>query len=339
MTKEKKNKFETFLECVQLNLKKIKITFAGASIAPAIRKNCSNKKQYREEFISAHGITLISLVITIIILIILAGVAINLSIGKNGISRRAKQAKVTYEQSIAREKVEIVLLDAIIEKNQNPLYTSEEFLNNMLEESGIEVNGNVVTVDNYNFTIDRENLKILTENGESNIKVTKEVKSYLGKNSNEKYEARILVTIESDKELQNVIIENPDGTTLKVETKNTKMSKDMTVEFDKVYKVIITTKEGKIITRTIIEKSEETIRTAKKLVEFRDKVNTGLTYEGKKIKLGNDINLSSECGENINGKRINWQPIGYWNNAEDYNTFKGTFNGQYNIISNLYIYI
>ncbi|MCI8362123.1 MAG: hypothetical protein HFJ41_03140, partial [Clostridia bacterium] len=196
-----------------------------------------------------------------------------------------------------------------------------------LEEAGIEVNGDIVTVDNYNFTIDRENLKILTENGESNIKVTKEVKRYLGKNANGKYEAQILVTIESDKELENVIIENPDKTTLELETKNTKIQKDMTVEFDKEYKAIITTKEGKAITRTIIEKSQETIRTPEELVEFRDKVNSGLTYEGKTIKQLKNINLAEVCSSELG----TWIPIGFGT------FFYGTYDGDNNAINNLYI--
>ena len=53
-----------------------------------------------------NAITLISLVITIVVLIILAGVVVNLSLGENGIFRRAKQAKVAYAQSVAKEKVE-----------------------------------------------------------------------------------------------------------------------------------------------------------------------------------------------------------------------------------------
>ncbi|MCI8344868.1 MAG: hypothetical protein HFJ42_02675 [Clostridia bacterium] len=50
------------------------------------------------------AITLISLVITIIILIILAGVGINLSLGENGIFKRAKEAKNKY--LIAQENEE-----------------------------------------------------------------------------------------------------------------------------------------------------------------------------------------------------------------------------------------
>ena len=40
-----------------------------------------------------RGITLVSLVITIIVLIILAGISINIVLGENGIITRAQQAK------------------------------------------------------------------------------------------------------------------------------------------------------------------------------------------------------------------------------------------------------
>lgn len=53
---------------------------------------------------STKGITLISLVITIIILIILAGVAINLSLGENGIFRRAIEARDKYLASAEDEQ-------------------------------------------------------------------------------------------------------------------------------------------------------------------------------------------------------------------------------------------
>lgn len=53
---------------------------------------------------SAHAITLISLIITIVILIILAGVAINLSLGENGIFRRAREARDKYLASAEDEQ-------------------------------------------------------------------------------------------------------------------------------------------------------------------------------------------------------------------------------------------
>jgi len=53
------------------------------------------------------GITLIALVITIVVLIILAGVAISLSLGENGIFNKAKYATEEYANEQAREEMEI----------------------------------------------------------------------------------------------------------------------------------------------------------------------------------------------------------------------------------------
>ena len=54
-------------------------------------------------FKNQKGITLISLVITIIILLILAGVSLNLVLGKNGLIRRSQEAKEAYTQSQSEE--------------------------------------------------------------------------------------------------------------------------------------------------------------------------------------------------------------------------------------------
>lgn len=54
-------------------------------------------------FKNQNGITLISLVITIIILLILAGVSLNLVLGENGLIRRSQEAKEAYTQSQSEE--------------------------------------------------------------------------------------------------------------------------------------------------------------------------------------------------------------------------------------------
>jgi len=54
-----------------------------------------------------NAITLIALVITIVVLIILAGVAISLSLGENGIFNKAKFATEEYANEQAREEAEI----------------------------------------------------------------------------------------------------------------------------------------------------------------------------------------------------------------------------------------
>lgn len=49
------------------------------------------------------GITLVALVITIIVLLILAGVSISLVIGQNGLITRSKEGANTYQKSAANE--------------------------------------------------------------------------------------------------------------------------------------------------------------------------------------------------------------------------------------------
>jgi len=69
------------------------------------------------------GITLIALVITIVVLIILAGVAISLSIGENGIFNKAKYATEQYANEQAKEETEIAKLtnqiDGYVSGNRN----------------------------------------------------------------------------------------------------------------------------------------------------------------------------------------------------------------------------
>ncbi len=61
------------------------------------KENIINYKIFRGDCQSHTGITLISLIVTIIVLLILAGIAINLSIGDNGLFNRAKSAVEKYK--------------------------------------------------------------------------------------------------------------------------------------------------------------------------------------------------------------------------------------------------
>ena len=61
--------------------------------------------------IENRGITLISLVITIIILLILAVVTINLTLGENGIFRLAEQAGEETKKATTIEKLETEILN------------------------------------------------------------------------------------------------------------------------------------------------------------------------------------------------------------------------------------
>lgn len=72
-----------------------------------------------------NGITLIALVITIIIMLILAGISISAIVGENGIVSRATNAKLVAEDASRREALDMILFD----------YNASEFLG---EVNGIE---------------------------------------------------------------------------------------------------------------------------------------------------------------------------------------------------------
>ena len=61
---------------------------------------------------NAKGITLIALVITIIVLLILAGVSIAMLTGQNGILTQAQNSKTTTENKSAEEKVKLAIMAA-----------------------------------------------------------------------------------------------------------------------------------------------------------------------------------------------------------------------------------
>lgn len=62
------------------------------------------------------GITLISLVVTIVILIILAGVAISLTLSNNGLFNRARDAKNLYTNAADAENDFINSIDEQVNK-------------------------------------------------------------------------------------------------------------------------------------------------------------------------------------------------------------------------------
>ena len=70
----------------------------------------------REKIINKKGITLIALVVTIIVLLILAGVAIATLTGENGLFVRAKQAKVAQTESDMKESLNLAIQELQVEK-------------------------------------------------------------------------------------------------------------------------------------------------------------------------------------------------------------------------------
>ena len=110
------------------------------------------------------GITLIALVITIIVLLILAGVSIAMLTGQNGILTQAQNAKTTTENKSAEEKVKLAVMGA--RANDGTLTVGK--LRTELANYGGTVEGNTfpvtATVDGKSFTVnDKGNVELAGE--------------------------------------------------------------------------------------------------------------------------------------------------------------------------------
>ena len=102
------------------------------------------------------GITLIALVITIIVLLILAGVSIAMLTGQNGILTQAQNAKTTTENKSAEEKVKLAVMGA--RADDGTLTVGK--LRTELANYGGTVEGDTfpvtATVDGKSFTVDNK---------------------------------------------------------------------------------------------------------------------------------------------------------------------------------------
>ena len=116
------------------------------------------KKFKKKIFKSTKGITLIALVVTIIILLILAGVSIAMLTGNNGVLTQAKSAKENTRVGEVQEKVKLAAQAALTANLGNGIEKEkfQEELNNMFtqgEQVGLEYDETnkkyTVTVDKY----------------------------------------------------------------------------------------------------------------------------------------------------------------------------------------------
>ena len=97
------------------------------------------------------GITLVSLVVTIVVLLILAGVSINTVVGDDGIIQKAKEKAEATKQASAEEEMNRLVLEYQLAKNDETL---ESFLKEKVTEGRIDG---------------------VTDNGDGTITITKKV--------------------------------------------------------------------------------------------------------------------------------------------------------------------
>ena len=103
------------------------------------------------------GITLVSLVVTIIVLMILAGVTINAVIGDDGIIKKAKESAKLTEESETKEIMQRLVLEYELKKNGETL---EDFLQTKVPDKIDSVTNNgdgTLTISKNGYTITVKN--------------------------------------------------------------------------------------------------------------------------------------------------------------------------------------
>ena len=111
------------------------------------------------------GITLVALIITIVILLILAGVAIGAITEENGLIMRTRQAKKETIYNEAKEKINIELMEIQAEcTEQRKEYNIKEIALKMKESKEITINktyNKEIASINEGIQIDEENVKAI----------------------------------------------------------------------------------------------------------------------------------------------------------------------------------
>ena len=79
------------------------------------------------------GITLIALVVTIVVLLILAGITINLLFSNGGIFDIANQAKIEHEIGALKDRINNVIADWSIGRAIDPTVTVDDLWNKMVD--------------------------------------------------------------------------------------------------------------------------------------------------------------------------------------------------------------
>ncbi len=228
-----------------------------------------NKTYVRKsEILSKEGITLVALIITIIILLILAGVILNLTLGDNGIFRVSKEATQSYKLSEIEEELNFKIEDIHVKKIEQNLDIKREDLMELIDIGATiektEVPSEVEYKD-YLFEIDEDyNITMIKKLEGAKPKVTVTI---LTEGNDVEVEIQVVATTEEG-EIQS--IEAINGARLKTENSNT--NKIFIVDENNEYFFKITGTNGR---NTIVKTSIDNVIIAKKsILEAISEINT-----------------------------------------------------------------
>ena len=128
------------------------------------------------KFRTASGITLVALVVTIIVLLILAGVSINLVAGSNGILGRATKAVDITNMAQIKEEIELKIAELQMDyyMKDNNFASANEYVKAELEK-GVELSNGAEILCDENGTLTYEGLEIGTLNPDGTVTIDGEL--------------------------------------------------------------------------------------------------------------------------------------------------------------------
>lgn len=127
------------------------------------------------------GITLIALVITIIVSLVIAGIALSLSLGNNGILEKSKKATIETNKSEEQEQIAFAWTTLTVNKKENQIKNIDESsFEEELNRSGNNARVDYINNNKNNFFLitfqDTNNQYIVDENG--NIRVKEKIEEF-----------------------------------------------------------------------------------------------------------------------------------------------------------------
>lgn len=147
-----------------------------------------------------NGITLLALVITIVVLLILAGVSITAAIGENGIIHKTKTSVNDQTRTMEKTTLETVVTNWSLQRTLNDAITEEDLLNNIVK-SGLVEDRSKITGENglYEVTTKTGNIFgiIIDEQGNVDIVTVEELIAEQEKRNQVEIQAQIRVNVKS----------------------------------------------------------------------------------------------------------------------------------------------
>ena len=124
------------------------------------------KKEEKQHIVANEkAITLIALVVTIVILLILAGVTITMTLGQNGLFTRAREGRAAYEESEVRDDLSMLITQYTWDKASEK---TDKSLGDYLKENGatsVKANADGTTLEvtykGYTFKVNKDSGEII----------------------------------------------------------------------------------------------------------------------------------------------------------------------------------